>query len=163
MEKHKGLTALDLVIVIIVFMVAFFVFLPAFSTRRPHPPRIWCNTNLKGLGTAMFVYAHDYNDRYPQLSGTGPWSKELGFAYDTLDPDFSPGGAQGNTPRTVTASWYLLVRVMDVSPKCLICPGTRQLAFDGKNPNDRDIVELWDFGAMPHEHVSYALHNPYGR
>ena len=163
MKKQKGITTLDLVAVITVLVIAFFIFLPAFSIRRPHPPRIMCSANLKGLGFASAVYAHDYNDRYPQLPGTGPWSKELGFSYDTLKPDFSPGGAQSDTPRTVTASWYLLVRTMDVSPKHLICPGTRQLEFDGKNPNNLDILELWDFGPTPHEHVSYAMHNPYGR
>ena len=162
MKKQKGLTALDLVVVIIVLMVAFFVFAPAFMMYRP-PSRVVCGTNLKGLGLAMAVYAHDYDGRYPQLPGAGPWSKELGFSYDMPKPDFSPGGAQGDTPRTVTASWYLLVREADVSPKSLICPQSKQKEFNGKNLKNLDLVQLWDFGPTPHRHVSYAMHNPYGR
>lgn len=165
MIKQKGLTLMELLVVIaIIAGVLFFSTAYWFPISNPnHAQRIVCGTNLKGLGTAMIVYAHDYNGRYPQLRGTGPWSKELGFAYDMPKPDFSSGGAQGNTPRTVTASWYLLVREADVSPKSFICPQSSQKEFDGKNPNNRDIVELWDFGATPHNNVSYAMHNPYGR
>ena len=161
MKKRTGLTQIELLVVVVILAVAIVIWL---SMPKPYiAKRVVCGTNLKGLGTAMIVYAHDYNGRYPQLRGTGPWSKELGFAYDMSKPDFSSGGAQGSTPRTVTASWYLLVREADVSPKSFICPQSSQKEFDGKNPNNRDIVELWDFGATPHNNVSYAMNNPYGR
>ncbi len=155
---------MEVVVIIGILVIAYFVFTSAFRVRTgQQASHVVCNIRLRGLGTAMRVYAHDYNDRYPQLPGTGPWSKELGFSYDMPKPDFSPGGAQGSTPRTVTASWYLLVRECDVTPRSLICPRSGQQEFDGTNPNNRDMVELWDFGATPHKHVSYALHNPYGR
>lgn len=150
---------------IAVIVFSFFIFFSSFfriTPGLPHP-RVICGTNLKGLGTAMTVYAHDYNGRFPQLPGTGPWSKELGFSYDTLKPDFSPDGEQGNTPRTVTASWYLLVRECDVSPKTFICPESKQIIFDGKNPNNLNLTQLWDFGLTSYKHVSYAMHNPYGQ
>lgn len=161
MKKHKGITLVETLVVI--GIILFGVFVWAVISVRPMALRLVCGVNLKGLGTAMRVYAHDYDGRYPQLPGTGQWSKELGFTYDTLKPDFSPGGEQGNTPRTVTASWYLLVRECDVSPKSLICPHSKQEEFNGKNPNNLDLFELWDFGPTSHKHVSYALHNPYGR
>ncbi len=50
-----------------------------------------------------------------------------------------------------------------MSPRSFICPCTKQQEFDGKNPANRDIVNLWDFGPDPHKHVSYTMHNPYGR
>ena len=127
--------------------------------------RIICGTILKGLGTATSLYANDYNDRFPQLPGSGPWSKQLGFPYDLTTPDFSQGGAQSNTARTVTASWYLLVRYTDCHPKIFVCPQDRLCkAFDYPitKPNGPDLVELWDFGPDPHKHVSYAMHLPYG-
>ncbi len=151
---------MELLVVIGILVIAFFVFSPAFMIYRP-PSRVICGTNIKSLGTAMTVYAYDYDGRYPQLPGAGPWSKELGFSYDMPKPDFSPGGEQGSAPRTVTASWYLLVRYADVGPKSLICPQTRRKEFDWEYK--LDVVQLWDFGPTPHKHVSYALHNPYGR
>ena len=68
----------------------------------------------------MVVYGNDYNDNYPQLPGTGPWSKQLGFDFDLKKPDFDD--AQSDTSRTITSSLYLLVREADVSPKSFLCP-----------------------------------------
>jgi prepilin-type processing-associated H-X9-DG protein len=56
----------------------------------------------------------------------------------------------------------LLVRYGDVSPKSFVCPRARQVEFDGTNPEEPDLVELWDFGSEPYKHVSYSYHNPYG-
>ncbi|RKY11050.1 MAG: hypothetical protein DRP52_06465 [Planctomycetota bacterium] len=123
----------------------------------------------------MMVYAYDCDDNYPQLPGTGPWSKRLGFDYDNATPDFDEGGAEEKVSRTITSSLYLLVREADVSPKRFICPGNddkkwykrskpkKYIEFTGENTKSLDPVELWDFGAKPHEHVSYAYHNPYGK
>jgi prepilin-type processing-associated H-X9-DG protein len=163
MNKQKGLTLLGALVVIGIIVLALAIIIPPVIKIKNVPRGVLCGTNLKGLGTAMTVYAHDYDGRYPQLPGTGPWAKELGFPYDLYIPNFSPGGVHGNTPRTVTASWYLLVREADVSLRSLICPQSDQIEFDGKTPKDLDVVQLWDFGPTPHKHVSYALHNPYGR
>jgi hypothetical protein len=109
----------------------------------------------------MVVYANDYDGRFPQLPGEGPWSKELGFDYDLKEPDFK--GQQSNTERTITASWYLLVREADAPPGAFVCPTSKEKAFEGENPNNLEIAEMWDFGDNPYEHVSYVMHNPYGK
>ena len=52
---------------------------------------------------------------------------------------------------SIGASLYLLVREADVSPKSFVCGAGGQSAYDGKNPSDADLVELWDFGDPVHE------------
>jgi prepilin-type processing-associated H-X9-DG protein len=163
MEERKGLSLIEVIVVIVIIFVLLGLLMPLFTGIRKSPIRVICGTNLKGLGTAMTVYANDYNGNYPELKGTGPWSKVLGFAYDLTEPDFKDGGAQDNVGRTITASWYMLVREADVAPKSFVCPVSDQEEFDGKNPLNRDIVELWDFGPDPYKYVSYVMHNPYGR
>ena len=162
MKPQYGLTLIEVIVIIFIITVCLLVWHGLTIVRRS-ALRTVCGTNLRNIGSAMAVYAQDFDGRYPQLPGTGPWAKELGFAYDIPKPDFSPSGVQGNTPRTVTASWYLLVREADVSPKIFICPYSRQKEFLGKNPNNLDLVQLWDFGPTPYAHVSYAMHHPYGR
>ncbi len=165
MQNKQALTAVDVIILIIMAVVLMWAFLATCSApgHQKIRNRIVCGINLKGLGTAMTVYAHDYDDNYPQLPGKGLWSRELGFDYDMRSPDFRQGGAQANTARNITASWYLLVREADVSPKSFVCPASTQRPFDGTNPARLDITELWDFGPDPYKHVSYSLHNPYGK
>jgi len=165
MEQKNGLTLVGLIftIIIVLFALAIFIFIPTQGKVKVNVNRVICGTNLKGLGNAMMVYANDYDGNYPQLPGMGPWSKELGFDFDMEKPDFSETGQQGHVGRTISASWYLLVREADVSPKSFVCPASGQDEFDGLNPANRDIVYLWDFGNNPYQHVSYAMHNPYGK
>ncbi len=163
-KRRRGFTVWELVCIIGVIALLFALLMPALSKVKRVSTRVVCGTNLKGLGTAMAVYANDYGGWYPQLPGTGRWSRLLGFDYHMERPDLTPGGAQGSTGRTITASWYLLVRETDVSPKSLICPETRQEAFGGRYlVYNKDVTEMWDFGAEPYKHVSYAMHLPYGR
>ncbi|MEN6309796.1 MAG: hypothetical protein ABFD91_18775 [Anaerohalosphaeraceae bacterium] len=163
MEQKNGLTLVGLIVTIVIVLFIVAIIMPPLGVERPIAKRVICGTNLKGLGNAISVYSDDYDGNYPQLPGMGPWSKELGFAFDMEKPDFSETGQQGQAGRTISASWYLLVREADVSPKSLICPASGQQEFDGKNPKILDIVDLWDFGANPYPHVSYAMHNPYGK
>ena len=163
MQNRKALTLLDVVVTIVIIVVLLAVFMPRLHVGLKPASRVICGTNLKGLGTAHAVYANDYDDAYPQLPGEGPWSKDLGFDYHMLRPKFGAGGAQQRTGRSISASWYLLVREADVLPKEFVCPSSSQEAFDGENPTGLDITELWDFGSNPYKHVSYSMHNPYGK
>jgi prepilin-type processing-associated H-X9-DG protein len=160
MGKGTALTLTGFIAGVATTLFIILIAFPALEKLKNIGAYYVCGTNLKGLGTAMTVYSNDYDDRYPQLPGNGPWSKELGFPYYLEKPDFQE--TQAGTPRTISVSWYLLVREADVSPKTLVCPHSPQIAFDGSNPHDRDMVELWDFGYDPYRHVSYAYHNPYG-
>jgi len=157
-----GFTIVELICILLVLLFLVMLLIPSLSKTKRIGARVVCGSNLKGLGTAMAVYAQDHGGAYPQLPGQGPWSQELGFAYDLPMPDFSPGGAQDLAGRTVTASWYLLVREADVSAKAFVCPETGQRAFVPLGGRV-DMAELWDFGPDPYAHVSYALHRPYGR
>ncbi len=163
MKTGKGFSLVGLIVVLVILGLLFAVLLSMPSKALRPSARVYCGTNLKGLGTAMAVYANENKDFFPVLPGKGPWSDRLGFEYDMEKPDFSPEGEQGNVPRTITASWYILVRYADVSPKSFTCPLSKQVEFSGQNPKGLDIVQLWDFGSQPFKHVSYAMHNPYGR
>lgn len=154
MADDRVISKLGLMVVIAVAGYGFVLVLLSSTRFKNVGIEMVCSTNLKGLGTAMIIYANDYDDAYPKL-GQGPWSEDLGFLYDE-----APLSEEG--PRTITSSLYLLVREVDVSPKTFVCPESDRTEFDGANFRNKDLVELWDFGGQPHDHVSYAYHNPYG-
>jgi len=163
-RKTGGFTVWELVCIIVVIALLFALLMPSLSRVRTISSRVVCGTNLKGLGTAMTVYANDYGDRFPQLPGGGPWAKQLGFDYSAEKVDLGPGGEHAGAGRTVSASWYILIRHADVSPKSFVCPAAGQEPFGGRYiVYNRDIVQMWDFGNNPYRHVSYAMHLPYGR
>jgi hypothetical protein len=171
MNNQSKLTLVGLIVVVCVVAFCLLIIIPGLRYLKSMSSKVVCATHLKGLGTAMVVYSNDYDDNYPQLPGSGPWAQDLGFPYYLQKPDFQR--EQANTLRTISASLYLLVRESDVSPKSFVCPTHEQYPesikpknyseFQGDNPKNLDIIELWDFGHDPHKHVSYAYHNPYGR
>lgn len=168
--KKKGFTLIELLVVIAIIAMLLAILMPALSKVKKIAQRVVCGTNLKGLGTAQVVYANDYDDEYAVQGGGGN--------HNWVDCDGSGTAFQNQTLNwstdgniTIGASLYLLVREADVSPKSFICPSGDQQEFSGKNDNNLDIVELWDFGyaggsaTLPDEGpancVSYSYHQPY--
>ena len=163
MMARKGLTLIDALVLIgvAVFVLLLIIIFSQGGGIKEADWQLVCGTKLKGLGTAMNTYAFDYDDKFPIIGGeAAPWTKRLGWAYDAADIDYSEGGEQEDAGRTITASWYLLVREADVGPRTFICPLTKQKDFEPAK--DQDLIDLWDFGNDPYKHVSYSMQMPYG-
>lgn len=174
--KKKGFTLIELLVVIAIIAMLMAILMPALGRVRRLAQRLICGTNLKGLGTAVMVYANDNNDEYPIAGGRGQneWATYGGQDdyWDTVDYDWS-----GPDTVTVSASLYLLVRDADVSPKQFVCQSSDQREFTGAEAQLHqgrrpDLTDLWDFGydsnpdspsndEYPQRHVSYAYHYPY--
>ncbi len=167
--RKKGFTLIELLVVIAIIAMLLAILMPALSKVKKIAQRVVCGTNLKGLGTAQTVYAHDYNGQWTVQGGrTNPRLANATAAWQTAtlpgsgwaDPDMTPSV-------TVGASLYLLVREADVSPKSFVCPASNQKEFDGRNDHNLDLVQLWDFGHReynttgPENCVSYSYHMPY--
>jgi Tfp pilus assembly protein PilE len=162
MKNEKGISLIEVCVVILIIVLLVMIFSPAKSKVKVVSKQIVCRTHLMGLGLSFSIYADDYNGYGPQLPGNGPWSKKLGFAYNLTSPDFE--GKQANTTRTITASWFLLVKQAELSLGVFVCPESTQTNFEDIVPDDYDIYNnLWDFGSNPYNHVSYSMHNPYGK
>jgi len=170
--RKKGFTLIELLVVIAIIAMLLAILMPALGKVKRLAQRLVCGASAKGLGTAMMVYAQDFEDRYPVQGGSGDnrWS-EHGYTQQWYNPnkDWSK-----NMFVTVASSLYLLVRNADVDPKSFVCRSGEETAFQGVGGTDNiDIVELWDFGGpeingtvtyndgLPKEHVSYAYQLPY--
>ena len=164
--KKKGFTLIELLVVIAIIAMLLAILMPALSKVKKIAQRVICGTNLKGLGTAMVVYANDYADAYP-VQGRRITNLQIQTYTDQWDVK-SPNWANFRN-LTIGSSLYLLVREADVSPKSFVCPASDQKEFSGKNQNNNDLVDLWDFGSNqyatspegPGKTVSYAYHMPY--
>ncbi len=172
--KKKGFTLIELLVVIAIIAMLLAILMPALSKVKKIAQRVVCGTNLKGLGTAQTVYAHDYEDQYT-VAGFGQVraannnvTNATGGFNNPAKPRASwAGGA------SVGASLYLLVREADVSPKSFVCPGSAQTVYDGRSGDPAltpDITEMWDFGhhgvaaiadTGPVNCVSYSIQHPY--
>jgi prepilin-type N-terminal cleavage/methylation domain-containing protein len=170
MRKKKGFTLIELLVVIAIIAMLLAILMPALSKVKRLAMRLVCGTNTKGMGTAMNVYAFDYDDEFPKQGGKGDnsWAAPALFKTDSwaiIDEDW-----KANDNVSVASSLYLLVREADVSPKSFVCPAAKEDEFKisdflGTGPDTvvvgTELTDIWDFGPEPTLYCSYSYQQPY--
>jgi prepilin-type N-terminal cleavage/methylation domain-containing protein/prepilin-type processing-associated H-X9-DG protein len=159
--KKKGFTLVELLVVIAIIALLMGILMPALARVRQIAYRLYCGTNLSGIGKAMLIYSNDYDDELPRagVSG-GSWVQQITFGATT------PAQAYPNGNASITSCFYLLVKYSEVTPKSFLCKGDAGVtefspADPAYNMGDRDLVTLYDFGSIGQRHCSYAYHNPF--
>jgi prepilin-type N-terminal cleavage/methylation domain-containing protein len=178
--KKKGFTLVELLVVIAIIAMLLAILMPALGKVRALAYRLMCGTNLGGLGKAMAVYANDYQESYPVLSGAAglQWANTntpatLWETNITTNPTFVWSSV---TRATITSSLYLLVKYADVSTNQFVCKAGSYKKFDLTTDTSKqngttlikDVTEGWDFGRVvavgqggPWDYCGYAYQMPY--
>jgi len=161
--KKKGFTLVELLVVIAIIALLMGILMPALARVRQIAYRLYCGTNLSGIGKAMLIYCNDYDDEMPKAGGrTGTYVASIAnWQGATRDLAFGPAGNAN-----ITSCFYLLIKYSEVTPKSFLCKGdsgvTEFKASDHGAPG-AELIDLWDFGPFPTQgHCSYAYHFPYG-
>ena len=163
--KKKGFTLVELLVVIAIIALLMGILMPALARVRQIAFRMICGTNLKGMGTAMLIYANDYEDELPRAGG--PTTQQGNLKDWLADNRFdafglATNGSGGNA--TITSNLFLLVKFAEVTPKSFLCKGdsgVKEFKI-GEFVNNKELIEVWDFGPNPREHCSYTYHFPFG-
>jgi len=158
----KGFAAIGIAIPLGLLVLA--VLIPGLGRVRSTAYRLYCGTNLSGMGKAMLIYAQDYDDQFPRAAGPnsiwGPTSDfQAGTAAEAYGLNYRPGQA------TISANFFLLIKYAEVTPKSFTCirdKKTTEFKPSEYGIRDKEITDLWDFGPDPSKHCSYTYHIPYG-
>jgi hypothetical protein len=174
--KGKGLTLVDLLVLIAILTLLMGVLMPAGAAVRQRAYRMVCGTTLAGIGRAMLAYSNDNEEEYPHAgwpdSGWSTQGELLGWADQTGRQWGKPG-----SDVTMTTSLYLLIKYADVTPQQFVCRGdlgTKAFKLsDVKrgilDPEVNDVTQVWDFGqkddlnthVVAGQYCSYSYHMPY--
>ncbi|MBM3501083.1 MAG: prepilin-type N-terminal cleavage/methylation domain-containing protein [Armatimonadetes bacterium] len=65
MRRKSGFTLIELLIVIAIIAILAAILFPVFNQARKKALQTSCTSNLQQLGTAMRMYAQDYDDQFP--------------------------------------------------------------------------------------------------
>jgi len=128
--------------------------------------RMYCGTNLSGIGKAMLIYSNDYDDELPHAAGrNSKWGATPDYQADTRSAAFGLDSKDTPDQASISASFYLLVKYTEITSKSFLCKGDRKTTefIPAKyGVRNKELTDLWDFGPDPSKHVSYAYHIPYG-
>jgi prepilin-type N-terminal cleavage/methylation domain-containing protein len=167
--KKKGFTLVELLVVIAIIALLMGILMPALARVRQIAYRLYCGTNLSGIGKAMLIYCNDYDDEMPKAGGRSSvyapsianWrnvSRQL--AFNLVAADGSGGAAN------ITSCFYLLIKYSEVTPKSFLCKGdsgVTEFKVSDEGLTGVELIDLWDFGPpQTQAHCSYAYHMPYG-
>lgn len=168
--KKKGFTLVELLVVIAIIALLMGILMPALNRVRQIAYRMICGTHLKGIGSAMILYANDNGEEYPigGIQGSNIWTTTGRIPHfdEKLQADaFTAGEA------TVSSSLFLLVKGYDVTPSQFVCKGdagTKEFKLSDTGTTVTDLTLVWDFGSgagtdypKPGQYNSYAYHLPY--
>ncbi len=113
-SKHSadGFTLIELLVVIAIIAILAALLLPALNGGKKRAQRIVCENNLRQLGLAFQMFAHDHNSKFP------------------MQVPASDGGSQefAENGYLVTGNFYFGYRHFQslgnflATPKILICP-----------------------------------------
>jgi prepilin-type N-terminal cleavage/methylation domain-containing protein len=176
MKRHaratlKAFTLVELLVVIGIIALLIAVLLPALSNARAQANRVKCAANLRSIGQAMHLYAHDNHGQYPRTKYAIRGFPRF-FTASGNDPPFAVeanGEAKMGSPREndLTAAYFLLVHYSFVPVDVFVCPSTNHqkdslgqwyLPAESRQSSGRSNFMLTDpLG----KDFSYSFANPY--
>ena len=68
-RSRRGLTRLEISLLLLAFGILAVIFYPVFDTRHPKAPHASCMSNLKQVGLALIGYTQDYDEKFPPAVG----------------------------------------------------------------------------------------------
>ena len=85
-KLHQGFTLIEVLVVLGVIGTMLAILLPVFASVRARSRQTVCTSNLRQLGTSIFLYAQDYDQRMPYAGDptdkyTDIWQGKDGGAY----------------------------------------------------------------------------------
>ena len=164
--KKKGFTLVELLVVIAIIALLMGILMPALARVRQIAYRLYCGTNLSGLGKAMLIYCQDYDDEFPRAGWkTSVWGRTL-TNWQGATAVLAYGAPTGANNASIASCFFLLVKYSEVTPKSFLCKGDSGImefkSADEITVAGMELSDVWNFGLNGIAHCSYAYHSPFG-
>jgi hypothetical protein len=140
MKRLRAFSPVELVMLFVALSLIGAILLPSCMRARELSRRVVCASNLKEIGTALYLYAND-GDRFPMIGDKSHTSAATYWYYRLQKPRKSP--------RSPTADLWQLIRQHNATPALFICPSTTDVPDAAQ-----DALDYFDFASGVN--LSYA-------
>jgi len=111
MTRRRAFTLVELLVVIAIIALLIAILLPTLKAARERANRIKCASNLRQIGIALRIYAHDNKGHFPRTSYR-PMREPTAWRNNPWGPPYND----------VTAPLCLLIRYRLLTPEVFLCP-----------------------------------------
>ncbi len=85
--RREGFTLIELLVVIAIIAILAAILFPVFARARENARATSCLSNMRQIGTAIMMYAQDYDERFPPYEVRhGSTNRRASGWYDTIYP-----------------------------------------------------------------------------
>src|SRR5579871_6557780 len=84
-KSRPGFTLIELLVVIAIIAILAAILFPVFARAREQARRTACLSNMKQIGTALYMYAQDYDEILPRRYGCNDVPGVCGWDYEIIN------------------------------------------------------------------------------
>jgi len=121
--RHKAFTLIELLVVIAIIAILASMLLPALNRAKTKAKRTSCQTNLRNHALWFTMYAQDYHENFPVVTGHNGWTALYGLP-EAMKLWFMANGMAAGTNMT---PW--------------LCPARRDTPRGVVNPDKAYIID----------------------
>ena len=151
LQRKTAFTLIELLVVISIITLLMSILLPCLGLAREKAKRVACMANLRSIGQAIFVYAHDNDDKLIPGDFCVPWDV-WGWRSEGLET--------GNkTYRQVNLGYLLTTGTLPMpgnNDHVFFCPSFNR-AVDGSRPSE-NFSRKWG-SADTQASITYMFNN----